>query len=256
MKRKILIWSAGLTIVFGAALLQSCSSDADTFATEEYGYYTEEEINAIMALAKKYGLNIELNEDYYGPKQNLSDFENEMIGLSSLLGEHELIQRDNGNGRVAYSSRKKGEDIPRSVTRFIEGEGSWSDSKSPTPLDFKINVKIKWKGDGTATGVQTSGEVKITKGSCIYSQDEERDYSSGSITTYELGMDGIGFEGSASYAAYKGKKDNPNDKTTQKFDCFGLYHFSISGGYVSIGGGGNGTFIVSGNGPIEHFKDK
>ena len=256
MKKKFLILSALLTVVFSAALLQSCSADDDSYTTEEYGYYTAEEIDAIKALAKKYGLNIELNEDYYGPKQNLSEYENEMAGLSSLLGEHELIQQRKQNGMLTYTSRKKGESIPRSVTRFIEGEGSWSGSKSASPYDFTITVTIKWKGDGTETGVELDGDVEITKGKGIYSADVNKDFSSGTIYPGELGMDGIEFSGIVSYSAYKGRKDNPYDEIEKEFECFGVYHFIISGGYVSTGGGGNGTFIVNGGGPNEHFKDE
>ena len=42
------------------------SSEYDEYTTEEYGYYTEEEIDAIKAMAEKYELSIEIDENYYG----------------------------------------------------------------------------------------------------------------------------------------------------------------------------------------------
>lgn len=253
MKKSILVLSALLTLVVSGICLQSCSSEYDEYTTEEYGYYTEEEIAAIESMAQRYGLNLELNREYYGPKKSLWEHENEMIGLSFLLGEHEIKPQKGQNGRITYTSQKNGR--PRTVTRFIEGEGSWSGSQSATPLDFTITVTISWSGDGTEYGVRTSGSVEIAKGKNIYSKDERKDYSSaGSITTRELGLDGIGFEGSVSYAAYKGKKDNPKTEEIKNEDYWGLYQFSISGGQVSTTGGGNGTFIVTGSGPRDKFK--
>ena len=248
MKRKFLVLSVTMLTVCGAALLQSCSSEFEYYdETEEYGYYTEEEIAAIEAMAKMYGLDLEINKNYYGTKKSLIEHENEMIGLSALLGEHKLILQKNENGEILYASQKKDEDIYRTTTRFIEGKGSWSGEKSGTPYDFKIKVTIKWEGDGTERGVNTSGNVSITKGKGIYSNNNKRDYSSGNITTREYGMDGISFEGTVSYAAYKGKKDNPDTKEIVEVDCFTLYQFSILNGYVSTTGNGDGTFIVKGN---------
>ena len=66
MKRKFLIWSALLTVVFSAALLQSCSADDDSYTTEEYGYYTAEEIDAIKSLAAMYDLDVEIKLNNYG----------------------------------------------------------------------------------------------------------------------------------------------------------------------------------------------
>ena len=256
MKKKVLILSALMAVVFGAVSLQSCSSD-DNYTTTEYGYYTEEEISAIKAMAKKYGLSIELNENYYGPKRSLYEHENEMMGLSSLLGEHELVQQKRENGKLAYTSRKRGEGIPRSVTRFIEGEGSWSDSKTSTPLDFNVKVTINWKGDGTEYGVDINGDVEISKGKGIYSDNVYRDYTDGTIHAQGLGMDGIEFSGTAFYAACKKPADNPNDDIDKEVDCFGIYNFVISSGYVSTGGGGNGTFTVKASGPeIVYENDK
>ena len=147
MKRKILIWSAVLTVVFGAALLQSCSSDDDNFATEEYGYYTEEEIDAIMALAEKYESDIEIDRNYYGEKSSLKEIEERLVGMMSLPGDYKLVKEGD-----SYSFRKKEEEINRVKTRSAEGislpqVGETSFSSSVVPCVFYLSWRLATKNN-------------------------------------------------------------------------------------------------------------
>ena len=72
MRKSILVLSALLTLVVSGFCLQSCSSVYDEYTTEEYGYYTEEEIAKIRQLIEMYDLNITLDTDYYGEKLSKS----------------------------------------------------------------------------------------------------------------------------------------------------------------------------------------
>lgn len=139
MKKSILVLSALLTLVVSGVCLQSCSSEYDEYTTEEYGYYTEEEIAAIEAMAEKYGLNLRMDENYYGEKLSLSEFEKEFKSILSIKGEYEMIPIKDTNGTVTCTSRKKGEMIERSSTRAAE---SWSGSDNSTK--YSVSVVVKW----------------------------------------------------------------------------------------------------------------
>ena len=193
MKKNFLILSAMLTVVVGAALLQSCSSES-VYEEPAYGHYTEEEINVIKAMAEAYGLSIELNEDYYGPKKTLYEFENDMIGLSAMLGEYEIIPTPNARGKVVCTSRKK-EQGSRTLTRHVEGSGSWTGEEIASVSKYKASVTIEWtvsqeysKASGSVTGYVEDGtnnyeEIGTGGLSCIFSGSNGIDFN-GSFRAY------------------------------------------------------------------------
>lgn len=91
MKKSILMLSALLALVVSIFCLQGCSSGFDDYVTEEYGYYTEDEITEIETLAKSYGLCLEMDNNYFGRKKSIKEYEEEFIAFSSVLGEYEMI---------------------------------------------------------------------------------------------------------------------------------------------------------------------
>ena len=149
MKKKFLVLSAMLTLVVSGVCLQSCSSEFDSYTTEEYGYYTEEEINAIEALAEQYDIIIEINEGYWGVKRTLDDIEQEFRSVAALAGEYEFFQE-----KGVLKTRKKGTTVVRTMTRSSEGSHSFHNDEG----DYRITVDISWQTSdsdyqsGTATG--------------------------------------------------------------------------------------------------------
>lgn len=140
MKRKFLIMSAVLLTICGAALLQSCSSEYEYYdATEEYGYYTEEEIEAIEAMAEKYGISIEIDRNYYGEKQTLEEIELELMELATIRGEYEIVPQKDSEGNIIYTSRKT-ERNSRTLTRAAEGSWSGSDNTKK----YTVDVTVCW----------------------------------------------------------------------------------------------------------------
>lgn len=91
MKKNVLILSALLTVVLGAVSLQSCSSD-DNYTTEEYGYYTEEEIVKMKMIAEKYNTTISVDENYYGKKASMEEFEETIIQFKNFPGDYQLVK--------------------------------------------------------------------------------------------------------------------------------------------------------------------
>ncbi len=156
MKKSILVLSALLTLVVSGICLQSCSSEYDEYTTEEYGYYTEEEIAAIEAMAEKYGVNIDIDKDYFGMKCTLNDIEREMKDLSGLMGNYEMTVQKNSNDLISYVSRKK--DYNHSLTRSVE-KGSWS--KTDYIDRFSVDVSIEWDRSGRSREA-ISGSAEIT----------------------------------------------------------------------------------------------
>lgn len=114
--------SALLTLVVSGICLQSCSSEYDEYTTEEYGYYTEEEIDAIKAMAEKYELSIEIDENYYGVKQTLEEIEKEMQNCAALLGEYEMTPAKHGKG---FTSKKIVSENARLTTRLPRRSNSY-----------------------------------------------------------------------------------------------------------------------------------
>lgn len=117
MKKSFLVLSALLTLVVSGICLQSCSSEYEEYTTEEYGYYTEEEIAAMKAIAEKYNTTIEVDENYYGKKASLAEFEGALIQLVNLPGNYQLVELEEGKG---YSFVKKSADISRAKARVAE----------------------------------------------------------------------------------------------------------------------------------------
>lgn len=143
MKRKFLILSAMLVVVVSAVCLQSCNSDS--YIAEEYGYYTQEEIDAIKAMAEKYELSIEIDESYYGIKQTLEEVENEMLNCAALLGEYKMTPSEDGK---SFTSKKVIPEIARLTTRLPEGvapKGSWS--KTGGISSYELRISIDWEFD-------------------------------------------------------------------------------------------------------------
>ena len=235
MRKKVLILSALLTVVLGAVSLQSCSSD-DSYTTEEYGYYTEEENNLVRAMAKKYGLNVELNEGYYGAKRSLAEIEEEMKGLSSLLGKHELKLAKKEDGKMVYSTVKDESHIARTATRTIEGSGSWSGSELSRDGEFSVSVTIAWSGNGKDQQA-ASGSASISYADSYKDKEDSRDYSSGSVNCSFAGDSGINFGGQVSYSHYE-RTDNKGE------EHYATYQFSIDAGQVSTKSS-SGSFVVS-----------
>lgn len=138
MKRKFLILSATLLAVCSAALLQSCSSEYEYYdATEEYGYYTEEEITAIEAMAEKYGISIKIDRNYYGEKQTLEEIELELMELATVKGEYEIVPQKDSEGNILYTSRRT-ERNNRTLTRAAEGSWSGSDDTKKCTVDVTV----------------------------------------------------------------------------------------------------------------------
>lgn len=235
MKRKFLILSAALLAVCGAALLQSCSSEYEYYdATEEYGYYTEEEIAAIEAMAEMYGLSFEINKDYYGSKKSLYKHEEEMICLSSLLGEYELVPIKTDESRIVYKTKRREMINSRISTRAIESNGKWSGTLDND--EFSISVEISWNGDGTLQGQSASGTVSISKRT-----NTDLEYESiGSLTCNCHGDSGIRFSGWVKYS-----ETTSIDNTIGK-KYITEYFFNIDGGQVSTTTPPGGFFVISG----------
>ena len=135
--------SALLTLVVSGICLQSCSSEYDEYTTEEeYGYYTEKETNAVKEMASKYGLSVVVNPDYYGVKRSLSDIEEEMKGLSSIVGKYDIVPMNVVGEKVVFTSVKRGQQ--RLVTRAIEGKGEWSGCYGKNIFIYTLLVFDYW----------------------------------------------------------------------------------------------------------------
>lgn len=115
MKRSFFILSAMLTLVIGAALLQSCSSES-VYEEPLYGCYTEEEIEVIETMAELYGVSVEIDDKYNGQKLTLKEIENDLMIFSNLPGEYELAPNEDS---TEFHFSKK-ELLTRLVTRTAE----------------------------------------------------------------------------------------------------------------------------------------
>ena len=159
MKRSFFILSAMLTLVIGAALLQSCSSES-VYEEPLYGCYTEEEIEVIETMAEAYGLSIEVDRNYYGPKKTFAEFEEEMEYYADLSGEYEFKLLHNSDSNVYVASKVKRE-FSRIKTRSIEGEDSWSDSFFKGIYTFTL--VIEWiESTNTKMPGYASGYIKAS----------------------------------------------------------------------------------------------
>ena len=229
MKKKVLILSALLTVMLGAVSLQSCSSD-DNYTTEEYGYYTEEEIDAIMALAKMYDLDIEISFNNYGKKKPLSDFEAKFQAMSQLKGRYEMIPINNGNERGTSICRKVDVPVSRSTTNALE-KGSWSGSRIASVMktegfrtyydNYDISVSISWDLTAGTSSERLSGSVSISD---LYNTD-------GKISASLSGSESILFSGNIS-----------GDEYDEEFNAIN-YSFQITNGNLNRKTG-HGEFVV------------
>lgn len=244
MKRKFLMLSALLILVVCGFCLQSCSSEYDEYTTEEYGYYTEEEIANIEAMAQSYGLCLEMDDNFYGRKKSIKEYEEEFVAFSSILGEYELVPQKTENGNIGYISRKKHTNT-RSTTRFIESDGEWSGSSENPTGNFTVNVKIEWEHN-EFFGVKFKDEVSVTikDKDKIKSAHSASDYSSGRVTCIEQGYSSIYFYGTASYSLCT--MYNPDAKKSEDKIAYNTYNFTISMGNISTDVVSTGSFIVLG----------
>lgn len=219
MKKSILVLSALLTLVASGICLQSCSSEYEEYTTEEYGYYTEEEIAEIKALAEKYGLNVELRFDNCGLKRSIEEFEYRFQVLSSLKGDYEMIPVKQIDGNVSLVSNKKISSY-RTSTRSVE-KGSWSGSESVRIEKernnmkyydyYYVDVSISWDFEKDVVSQRIKGSVDISG----------LDNVSSKISGNVLGSESISFSGSVS-----GEEEDDNDNVIK-------YSFSITNGEVN-----------------------
>lgn len=221
MKKSFLVLSALLTLVVSGICLQSCSSEYEEYSTEEYGYYTEEEIAQIMALAEKYDLNIEIRYDNYVKKKSLSDFEAKFQAISQLKGKYEMISVENNDGMENCICRKVEMPISRTTTSSLE-KGSWSGSRIASVLkvegfrayyeNYNISVSISWdlKSNVYSERVKASADI-----SDLYNVGSE-------IKAGLSGSEAIQFSGSIWGEEYD---DDDNE--------FVKYTFNIVGGEVN-----------------------
>lgn len=165
MKRKFLILSAVLFAVAGAVMLQSCSSEYEFYEeTEEYGYYTEEEIAAIKALGEVYGVTINIDENTYEVKKTLPEFEEEIKYHASLIGEYEVFY-DPNDEEDKFLVRKKEADLPRMLTRSAENN-QW-DYTFHKGI-YNLSLSISWK-ESTGSGLgYATGSIKATSATNDY----------------------------------------------------------------------------------------
>lgn len=191
MKKSILVLSALLTLVVSGVCLQSCSSEYDEYTTEEYGYYTEEEIAAIKALGEKYGVNIEMDVNYYGVKPTFSEIEDEIRSTSLLIGEYEMIPKKDLRGLVSYTCKKKGEEFNNNKTRSIE-KGSWSGSGYLG--QYCVNVYITWDQTGFVPKDEVSGSAELA-GYFNSSSDISCDFSGSRYIVFSGTVTATGYYG-------------------------------------------------------------
>lgn len=163
MKKKILILSAAmLAVVVGAALLQSCSSES-MYEEPTYGYYTEEEINVIKAMAEVYEVDVEVESDYNGKKLTMEEIEKDLIAFSNLPGEYELLP--NKDSTEYYFVKK--ELLNRTVTRSVELDNSGSFVVAGSELPFGLTVSWRFaskNGENDYISVSTSAPYYIQGG--------------------------------------------------------------------------------------------
>lgn len=161
MRKSILVLSALLTLVVSGFCLQSCSSEYDEYTTEEYGYYTEEEIAAIKTLGDKYGVTINIDENTYEVKKSLEEFEEEIKYHASLIGEYEVFL-DKNRGEDMFIVRKKELKNSRLLTRAAESgsSGSWGYTFHKGVYDFALS--ISWTQSTDAAPGIASGSIYAT----------------------------------------------------------------------------------------------
>lgn len=236
MKKSIFVLSALLTLVVSGICLQSCSSEYDEYTTEEeYGYYTEEETNAVKEMASKYGLSVVVNPDYYGVKRSLSDIEEEMKGLSSILGEYEIIlDKCTQDKRIYTSCREMGR--TRATPRYVEGNGDWGGEETTANRTYKASVSISWDMSKEIHTQKASGNVVGYKLVNPYNHTYE-EIGDGQLTCSFLGESSIQFSGG--FNTEREESDESEEKT-----YLVTYSFSIHGGNLDTRSN-SGSFTIT-----------
>lgn len=149
MKKSFLVLSALLTLVVSGICLQSCSSEYEEYTTEEYGYYTEEEIAAMKAIAEKYDTTIEVDENYCGRKASLEEFERTVIQFADLPGEYQLVESEDREGCYLM---KKTSNMNRVKTRAMELASSGRAAIAtayPDNSEPSCAIYMSWRLDGS-----------------------------------------------------------------------------------------------------------
>lgn len=162
MKRKFLILSAALLAVCGAALLQSCSSEYEYYdATEEYGYYTEEEIKYINDFAELLNVNIKANPEYYGKKPSTAEIESDLKDLAALIGKHRMIASSVDSTK--NTTTRANSDLSRTKHRSLEApaKGSWYCIDQSSINDYVIDVDIQWDLNASSDSKKVSGSAEV-----------------------------------------------------------------------------------------------
>ena len=122
-------------VLIATTIIASCSSE---FEEENYGSYSLQEKQELECLAKEYGLNLEIDETYYGEKLTRSEIENLCQAFSVSLGEYEFIGEENENKVVCYSIDK---DLLRSIPEELSGhELVWSGTEPYSDFIFSVNL--------------------------------------------------------------------------------------------------------------------
>ncbi len=210
MKKSFLVLSALLTLFVCGFCLQSCTSEYDEYTTEEYGYYTEEEIAKIRQLIEMYDLNITLDTDYYGEKLSIKDIEADFRALASLKGEYEMITKKDHNGNITFQNKRNDSFLTRSSTQEVEhqkhSKSSWSGSKSTDEYDgptnsnrvtYEFKVDIKWDTSKQFAHEQLKGEFSVSSdGRNSDSMIPDELSESASLTCNFSGQSNITFSGS------------------------------------------------------------
>lgn len=162
MKRKFLILSATLAVIVCAALLQSCNSES-VYEEPAYGYYTVEEINVIKAMAEVYGVDVEIDTEYYGEKLTLEEIEKDLMKFSNLPGEYELVP--NKDSTEYYFVKK--EVLNRTMTRSAELENIGNFVIANGELPFGLTVSWRFatkKGEKDYVSVSVASPLYIQGG--------------------------------------------------------------------------------------------
>ena len=162
MKRKFLILSATLLAVCGAALLQSCSSEYEYYdETEEYGYYTEEEIKYINDFAEQLNVNIKANPEYYGKKPSIAEIESDIKDLAALIGKHKIIVSSVDSTK--NTTTRATSDLSRTKSRSLEApaKGYWYCIDQSSVNGYIIDVDIQWDLNANPDSKKVTGSAKV-----------------------------------------------------------------------------------------------